>query len=103
MNKYHILDLAMNLNRIGNWITEDYTSKKSRIIIVLEQTDELISHIEINNLSKMSKLTFEKFLQEYPQLKNTIKNNTVKDVITAERMMTWGNILTHKASLILLD
>ena len=99
-NKAKILDIAMNLNRVGNLAADDYEKKKKRIDIFLEEIKEYIDSIDKSSLSKPFKKTFEKFLEEYLLLeKENIKTQQEK-LYWAEKMMTWGNILTHRARII---
>lgn len=99
-NKAKILDIAMNLNRVGNLAADDYEKKKKRIDIFLEETKEYINSIDKSSLSHSFKKTFDKFLKEYVLLeKENIKTHDEK-LKWAEEMMTWGNILTHRAKII---
>lgn len=99
-NKAKILDIAMNLNRVGNLAADNYEKKKKRIDIFLEEINEYIDSIDKSSLSKPFKKTFDKFLEEYLLLeKENIKTQQEK-LYWAEKMMTWGNILTHRARII---
>jgi len=99
-NKAKILDIAMNLNRVGNLAADDYEKKKKRIDIFLEEIKEYIDSIDTSSLSKPFKKTFDKFQEEYLLLeKENIKTQQEKQT-WAEKMMTWGNILTHRARII---
>ena len=99
-NKAKILDIAMNLNRVGNLAADDYEKKKKRIDIFLEETNEYIDSIDKSSLSKSFQRTFDKFLKEYLLLeKENIKTHAEK-LYWAEQMMTWGNILTHRVKII---
>ena len=99
-NKAKILDIAMNLNRVGNLAADDYEKKKKRIDIFLEETNEYIDSIDKSSLSKSFQRTFDKFLKEYLLLeKENIKTHAEK-LYWAEQMMTWGNILTHRIKII---
>ena len=99
-NKAKILDIAMNQNRVGNLAADNYEKKKKRIDIFLEEINEYIDSIDKSSLSKPFKKTFDKFLEEYLLLeKENIKTQQEK-LYWAEKMMTWGNILTHRARII---
>ncbi|MCL4392673.1 hypothetical protein M1145_00825 [Patescibacteria group bacterium] len=99
--KYLFLDIAMNLNRLGEWVTEDYKNKKGRIDIILSQNREYINKLNISLLSDQSQKTFRHFLKIYPSLEEQIRKEDKWDLVLGENLMTWGNILTHKASLII--
>lgn len=89
--KQTVMDIAMNLNRIGNWIDDDFDSNLEKINTFLANTDSYIK--EITSVPEKFDTTWSFFLQKYPEFKNDLKNN-------AENFMTFGNILTHRASLI---
>lgn len=81
----------MNLNRIGNWVADDFDGNKKKINLFINNTDGYIS--DIKNLNDKFKMTWTNFMNVYPLMKDDPKQN-------AENLMTWGNILTHRASLI---
>ncbi len=93
-----ILDIAMNLNRIGNWAADDFEAKKKRIELFLSQTSTYIKNVEEFNFKEPFKSTFDKFLKEYQTMKNF--DGEKDKLVWAEKMMTWGNILTHRAKLV---
>lgn len=98
--KSKILDIAMNLNRIGNWAADGYKLKQKRIGLFLEQTTEYLSSVKPSFLPPSFRKSFIKFLQEYSHLEQEGKEGPKDELEFAEKMMTWGNILTHRASLI---
>lgn len=89
--KQTILDIAMNLNRIGNWIADGYEANEKKVATFLTSTDAYIS--QINSVPEDFKRTWSFFLERYPKAKNDLVNN-------AENFMTLGNILTHRSNLI---
>jgi hypothetical protein len=111
-NKAKILDIGMNLNRVGNLAADNYEKKtcpqckamrcrrEKRINIFLEETKEYINSIDQNSLSKPFKKTFTKFLKEYSLLEKEKIEKQDDQLKWAETMMTWGNILTHRAKII---
>lgn len=98
-NKAKILDIGMNLNRVGNLAADDYKKKKKRINIFLEETKEYINSINESSLPNPFKKTFTKFLKEYSLLEKKRIKKQDDQLKWAEDMMTWGNILTHRAKL----
>ena len=98
--KAKILDIAMNLNRIGNWAADDYQSKQKRIKIFLDQTTEYINSLDSSSFPNSLKETLEKFRGEYFKLEKAGKRGPDDQLSWAEKMMTWGNILTHRSNLI---
>jgi len=98
--KAKILDIAMNLNRVGNWAADDYSGKKERIKTFLTGTSEYIESLDTSLLPSSFAGTFSKFTNQYINLKEEGINGPKDPIIWAESMMTWGNILTHRSSLI---
>lgn len=98
--KAKILDIAMNLNRIGNWAADDFDGKKNRIQLFLDQTTRYIQSVHSSSLTKNFNKTFNRFKKVYQRLEQTGKKGPSDRLAWAEKMMTWGNILTHRARLI---
>lgn len=99
-NKALVLDIAMNLNRIGNWAVDNFKYKEKRIYFFLDQTTGYIDSLNNSSFSNKFKKTFDKFLGEYKLLNQEIKLSSKDSEIWGEKMMTWGNILTHRSKLI---
>ncbi|MCL4417199.1 MAG: hypothetical protein M1268_00780 [Patescibacteria group bacterium] len=99
-NKDKIMDIAMNLNRIGNWAADDYKLKQKRIIIFLAQTSDYLKSLKQSIFSDNFKKTFNHFINDYRQLEKEGKQGPKDELAWAEKMMTWGNILTHRAKLL---
>lgn len=95
-NKSLILDIAMNLNRIGNWAADGYENKKKRILTFLKQNNSLIISLKNKKFPDKFKQTLSIFLKEYKILEKEGKNTPQNPLFWAEKMMTWGNILTHR-------
>lgn len=98
--KAKILDIAMNLNRIGNWAADDFQGKEKRIKLFLDQTDQYIESVPKASLSQPFKKTFENFLEEYKGLGQEGQKKPADVLAWAEKLMTWGNILTHRVQLL---
>lgn len=98
--KAKVLDIAMNLNRIGNWAADDFVGKRKRIELFLDKTTHYIKTLDSSFFSGPFKKTFNRFLKEYRKLENEVKLPPKDPLLWAEKMMTWGNILTHRAKLI---
>lgn len=99
-NRAKILDIAMNLNRVGNWAADGYQAKQKRIKLFLEQNRKLLNTKEVSVLPKRFQKTLELFLKVYSELEKTGKAGPKDELLWAEKMMTWGNILTHRSRLI---
>lgn len=99
-NKALILDIAMNLNRIGNWAIDNFKNKEKRIYFFLDQTSGYINNLNYSSFSDKFKKTFDKFLDDYKLLKQEVGLSSKNNEVWGEKMMTWGNILTHRSKLI---
>ena len=86
------LNIAVNLGRIGRWACE---GRVSRVKQFLTETELYIS--QLDKVSKPPRFcrTFDLFKKSF----NDLKIDTHFDLIWAEMMFTWANILTHRASL----
>ena len=98
--KQQILDIAMNLNRIGNWAADRYEAKQKRIILFLEQTNAYVKSLKNVRFSPQFDPTMKSFLPIFQSLYTEGLETPRNSEIWAEKMMTWGNILTHRASLL---
>lgn len=96
--KQQIMDIAMNLNRIGNWAADGYDAKQKRIAQFLQETKEYVEAAPRAN-PKFQK-TFDVFQKEFKNLYKEGINGPNDEQAWAEQMMTWGNILTHRSSLL---
>lgn len=90
-----VLDIAMNLTRIGNWAADGYEARKKRIEQFLSETDQMVEQLKTMDFSTRFETTRKAFLKAFSRLKKSRK-----DIDWGEDMMTWGNILTHRASLL---
>jgi hypothetical protein len=95
-----ILDIAMNLNRIGNWAADGYDVKKERIKVFLDNTSEYIDKFDRVGLNALFGKTYDRFIGEYPNLRAEGLKGPKNPLDWAEKMMTWGNILTHRSNLL---
>ena len=95
-----ILAIAMNLTRMGNWAADGYALKQKRITTFLEQTSGYVADLETASPDQPFHKTFGAFLKEFRILQKDATNLPRNEKLWAERMMTWGNILTHRAKLL---
>lgn len=87
-----ILNIAVNLGRLSRWAME---GKGTRVNQFLIETEQYLNQLE--NVPKSPKFdpTFQTFKLKFNRLKNDIK----LDKFWAEDVLTWANILTHRAKL----
>ena len=96
--KDRILDISLNLARVGNWSADSYDRKKDLIRRFLNQTENYVSEIRIDSLSPEVKTVFTRFKIEFDKLKNQEISLENKNE-WAEKALTWANILQHRAKL----
>jgi hypothetical protein len=102
MNNYNlILDIAMNLSRIGNWAADGYEDRKDKIITFLDNTSGYIKQLDTEMFPVDFKNTWEMFSEKYQSLSKQGLREPEDSEKWAEEMMTWGNILTHRAKLLI--
>ncbi|MFZ5845326.1 MAG: hypothetical protein ACOY0S_02550 [Patescibacteria group bacterium] len=95
-----ILDIAMNFTRLGNWVADDFPQKRERIDIFLKETDELLNELKVNSLPgelKIAVVSAKKMLQKFQTNQDSVADDPLR---WAESLLTWGNILTHRAKLL---
>lgn len=96
--KSKILDLAMNLNRVGNWAADGFAERKGKILVFLKNSDRIVISLRKVKFPESFAPTYARFQNEYSKLR---KDKNPKDPVRwAENAMTWGNILTHRAALL---
>ena len=95
-----VLDIAMNLNRMGNWAADDYPGKKKRIVTFLDNTSACLHSFQAQKVSGKFKKTYDLFIREYKELEQAGRHGPQDSLAWAEQMMTWGNILTHRSKLL---
>jgi len=87
-----VLNIAVNLSRLCNWAIE---GRKERVEQFLAQTGEYLKALESVPKSNRFLPTYEWFKNDFERL----SHNVHMDADWAESMLTWANILTHRASL----
>lgn len=98
--KAKVLDIAMNLNRMGNWAADDYVAKQARIKTFLESTTTYIQNLGSSRFPPSFAQTFSNFTKEYASLEKEALKGPKDPLVWAEKAMTWGNILTHRSKLL---
>lgn len=86
------LHIAANLGRITRWTLEGRTERVGQF---LQETEECLKQLEKTPKSDKFQETFALFKQKFEELKNNVKQNPE----WAEDILTWANILTHRAKL----
>lgn len=98
--KQQILDIAMNCTRIGNWAADGFDAKQKRIELFLNQTDGYVSALDPKQFPSRFAPTMQAFIPAFKSLYKEAKIKPANIEVWAEKMMTWGNILIHRASLL---
>ena len=86
------LNIALNLGRLCRWSME---GRKERVEQFLAQTEEFVKALEVAPKSARFLPTYEWFREDFKRLSQDVR----MDEDWAEAMLTWANILTHRASL----
>ena len=87
-----ILNIAVNLGRLCRWSLE---KRISRVEQFLSQTQDYIKELDAAVVSPRFLPTYQWFKSDFERLRRNIR----MDEDWAESMLTWANILTHRASL----
>ncbi|MEI6631655.1 MAG: hypothetical protein WCL25_03465 [bacterium] len=85
------LNIAVNLGRLGRWACE---GRINRIYQFLAETDGYVNQLEKAPKASRFSRTFAIFRESF----NELKRAKQFDLIWAEMMFTWANILTHRAA-----
>ncbi len=93
-----ILDISVNLARIGNWTADSYEQKRELIHRFISQTNKYVKEVASLSLSEQVKPLFSRFQSEFQKLQDEKVTSENKDW-WAERALTWANILQHRARL----
>jgi len=87
-----ILNIAVNLGRLCRWAME---GRKARVDQFLAQTEDYLKALESVPKSSRFMPTYEWFKRDFERLSHDVR----MDADWAESMLTWANILSHRASL----
>lgn len=99
MRDVAIMDIAMNLARIGNWAADDFDGKQKRINMFLEQTKGYLSNMDITVYPTVTQQALTRFTHAFTTLRSQTLRRPEEKLRWAEAMLTWSNILTHRANL----
>ena len=97
--KQLLLDIAMNLSRIGNWTADDFVGKRKRIDLFLTQTKEYMGQLHRDTFSPKLLQTITRFSTEFSDYEKELQSTPKDTYALAEELLTWANILTHRSSL----
>ena len=86
------LNIAVNLGRLCRWSME---GRRARVDQFLAETQEYLKALEAAPKSSRFLPTYEWFKKDFEILSHNVQMNAD----WAESMLTWANILTHRASL----
>ncbi len=92
-----VMDISLNLARVGDWTADSYETKKTLISIFLKQTEEYLKELKKQKISKQVLPVIVLFEKEFKRLLKD-KDQMNKEE-WAERALTWANILQHRAKL----
>ncbi len=86
------LNIAVNLGRLCRWCME---GRRLRVDQFLAETEKYVEALEAAPKSGRFLPTYEWFKKDFEFL----RHNVQMDADWAEAMLTWANILSHRASL----
>ncbi len=86
------LNIAVNLGRLCRWSME---GRRARVDQFIVETQEYLKALEVAPKSSRFLPTYEWFKKDFESL----SHNVQMDANWAESMLTWANILSHRASL----
>ena len=86
------LNIAVNCGRLCRWAME---GRRARVDQFLAETEEFVKALETAPKSARFLPTYEWFKKDFELLRQNVQMNAD----WAESMLTWANILTHRASL----
>ena len=86
------LNIAVNLGRLCRWSME---GRRARVDQFLVETQEYLKALEAAPKSARFLPTYEWFKKDFEFLSHNVR----MDADWAESMLTWANILTHRAAL----
>ena len=86
------LNIAVNLGRLCRWAME---GRRARVDQFLAETKEYLKALDSAPKTSRFLPTYEWFKKDFELLSQNVR----LDADWAESMLTWANILTHRASL----
>jgi len=86
------LNIAVNLGRLCRWSME---GRRARVDQFLIETQEYLKALEAAPKSDRFLPTYEWFKKDF----EILSHNVQMDSNWAESMLTWANILTHRAKI----
>ena len=86
------LNIAVNMGRLCRWSME---GRRSRVEQFLVETDKYLKALDAAKKSSRFLPTYEWFKKDFESLRHNVQMNAD----WAESMLTWANILTHRAAL----
>ncbi len=96
--KVQVLNISLNLSRIGEWIAVDFEGKRPLIDQFYSQTIQYLGEVPFKDLSISLRKTLGRFKAEIKQFRlDKIKSED--RLLVSERLLAWANILQHRASL----
>jgi hypothetical protein len=86
------LNIAVNLGRLCRWAMK---GRRARVEQFLTETEEYVKALETVPKSSRFLPTYELFKKDF----EILRHNVQMDADWAESVLTWANILSHRASL----
>lgn len=90
--KMQILNISVNMARLGELVLRFGDSKHELRQKFLDQTESYLSDLNSENVSVPFSLTLNRFKKEFKKLRDQ-KVDTENKLLWAERAITWADIL----------
>lgn len=87
-----VLNISVNMGRLCRWSME---GRRNRVEQFLAETNEYVRALDESSKSERFMPTYEWFKKDYERLSRDVQMNAD----WAESVLTWANILGHRASL----
>lgn len=91
--KVQVLNISLNLSRMGEWMAVDFEGKKGLIERFRAQTSQLIEAANQIKMSNNFEQTWRTFENKYQKISFDEKNK----LLSSERLLAWANILQHRS------
>lgn len=91
--KVQVLNISLNLSRMGEWMAVDFAGKRKLIDKFRAQTDELIKTASKSGVGGNFEQTWRDFESSYKRMEFGTNNR----LLNSERLLAWANILQHRS------
>lgn len=101
--KEKVLNIGMNLTRVGNWVMDYSTIKGKRINQFIFETNILLNELSESDVGAKFEPTLIWFKKEFSEVLKRlplVSEGKTDNLELAEKLFTLASILTHRAILV---